>query len=524
MISTVFANATIVDGTGAERYITDVGVVEDRIALIGNLSQQDAVKRIDCTGKILAPGFIDVHSHSDETWLALPRCDSKIAQGVTTEIGGNCGMSAAPLIGTARERVQREAAHLKIDLAWENLDQFFSLVERNRIALNVATLVGLGTTRAAIAGHDDRKLDAADMAAQGRLVREAVGHGAIGISSGLIYPPSSYADRDELIAMSRTARESGAPLYASHVRNEGDTLLEAIEEAIGIGTAADVAVQCSHHKAQGKHNWGKVHRSLELIDRARTRGVRVHADIYPYVASWTDLATILPADVRTGGAIAALARLADDKCLTAVALALSLVRPDASDWHDILITEVGSQRNGQVAGMRMDEIARHWRLSPARAALRLLVEEEFEVGAVFFSMNEDDVSTVLSAEFTCIGSDASARGLDGITARGIPHPRAFGCFPRIYGRYVRERHTLQLEAAVHRMTGLPAQIFTLHDRGTIGVGKHADLVLFDEQTVRDTATYEHPYTFPIGIDQVWVNGSAVLMGGIFTNARPGKVL
>lgn len=520
----MFANATIVDGTGAARYTTDVGIVEDRIALIGDLSQRDAEQRIECAGKILSPGFIDVHSHSDESWLALPRCDSKIAQGVTTEIGGNCGMSAAPLIGIARERVQPEADRLKIELEWENLDQFFSLVQRNRIALNIATLVGLGTTRAAVSGNSDRKLDQSALAAQGRLVREAIGHGAIGISSGLIYPPSSYADRDELIAMSRAAREAGAPLYASHVRNEGDTLLEAIEEAISIGAAADVAVQCSHHKAQGKRNWGKVHRSLELIARARARGMRVHADVYPYVASWTELATILPADLRTGGNIAALARLGDDKQLVAAALALSLVRPDTSDWHDILITEVGSQRNAQLAGMRIDEIARRWQLSPARAGLRLLVEEEFDVGAVFFSMSEDDVATVLSAEFTCIGSDASARGLAGVTARGVPHPRAFGCFPRIYGRYVRERHTLQLEAAVRRMTGLPAQIFNLHRRGTIAIGEYADLVVFDEQTFRDTATYERPYAFPIGIDQVWVNGSAVLQDGDFTNARPGKVL
>jgi len=522
-ISTVLSNATIVDGAGSSPYVTDVAIVNDRIAFIGDARDREATERIDCTGKILAPGFIDVHSHSDELWLALPRCDGKTAQGVTTEIGGNCGSSVAPLYGLPSfERVARSARHLGIEVAWRSLDQFFSLVERSGTALNVATLAGLGTTRSAIAGDSERKLDRDELAAQAALVREACEHGALGVSSGLIYPPSSYADLSELVAMASAAREASAPIYASHVRDEGDEVVAAIGEALEVGRRAEVAVQCSHHKASGKKNWGKVHQTLAMIDRARTGGFIANCDVYPYVASWTDLATILPADVRFGGSEPTLERLRDPASATAIALALGL-RP-AESWHDIMITEVGSEKNAGLAGLRMDEIAARWKMSPPIAAIQLLQEEELEVGAVFFTMCEDDVAAVLSADFCCVGSDASIRALQGPTARGVPHPRTFGTFPRVLGRFVRERGTLDLADAVRRMTSLPAQIFGLRDRGTIAAGKYADLVIFDENGIRDTATYEKPYSLPIGIEHVFVNGRAVVRDGKFTGELPGRVL
>ena len=500
MISTVLENAAIVDGTGLSSYTTDVGIVGDRIALIGDLRGRDAVTRIDCTGKTLAPGFIDVHSHSDELWLELPRCDGKIAQGVTTEIGGNCGSSVDP----------------------RRLDEFFRDVERNGVALNVATLVGLGTTRRLVAGDSERRLEREEIEAQARIVRAACEQGAIGISSGLIYPPSMYAGTDELTAMAAAARTANAPRYASHLRSEGDELIAAVEEGLQIGRGAEVLVQFSHHKAAGKKNWGKVHRSLELIDGARAHGMDAYCDVYPYVASWTDLATILPAQARYGGVEATLERLADPE--SAAALALQLHLRYADEWHDMLITDVASEKNAQLAGMRMDEIAKHWRLSPAAAALRLLREERLEVGAVFFKMCEDDVAAVLSADFCCIGSDASIRALTGPTAKGVPHPRAFGTFPRIFGRYVRARKTIDLVEAIRRMTALPASVFGLRERGTIATGNYADLVVFDANVVRDTATYEAPYQLPIGIDHVFVNGRPVLAAGDFTNERPGRVL
>ncbi len=500
MISTVLENAKIIDGTGRSSYTTDVGIAGDRVALIGNLRDRDALARIDCTGKTLAPGFIDVHSHSDERWLELPRCDGKIAQGVTTEIGGNCGTSVDP----------------------RRIDEFLRDVQRNGVALNVATLAGLGTARRLVAGDSQRRLEAAENDAQARIVRNACEQGALGISSGLIYPPSMYADTSELIAMASAARAGGAPRYATHLRSEGDDLIASVEEAIDIATRADVLVQLSHHKAAGKRNWGKVHASLEAIDNARARGIDAYCDVYPYVASWTDLATILPPQARYGGTDATLERLTDPE--SAAALQLHLHLQYADEWHDMLITDVASETNADLAGLRMDEIARRWRLSPAAAAIRLLHEERLNVGAVFFKMCEDDVATVLSADFCCIGSDASVRALTGPTATGVPHPRAFGTFPRVFGRFVRQRNTLELVEAVRRMTALPAAIFGLRERGTIAVGHYADIVVFDANAIRDTATYEAPYQLPVGVDHVFVNGRAVLLHGAFTSERPGMAL
>jgi N-acyl-D-aspartate/D-glutamate deacylase len=270
-----------------------------------------------------------------------------------------------------------------------------------------------------------------------------------------------------------------------------------------------------------------VHRTLEAISRARGRGADVAVDVYPYVASWTGLATILPDAIRRGGTAATLERLADPEVVVATALALTMARDPATGgdgWHDILITDAGTERNAGFAGYRIDELAGYWHCSPARAAIRLLVEEELRVECAFFSMSEDDVATVLSAEFCCIGSDASARAYEGITAHGVPHPRTYGCFPRVFGRFVRGRPTLSVEEAVRRMTALPADLFGLADRGRIVRGAHADLVVFDPQTIVDRATYERPFQAPEGIRDVFVNGTAVLRNASYTGARPGRVL
>jgi N-acyl-D-amino-acid deacylase len=517
----------VYDGEGAAPFLTDVATVDGRIALIGDCAGRDAHEVVDCAGLALAPGFIDVHSHSDELWLVDGRALGKITQGVTTEIGGNCGSSPAPLLGAARETKARDAKPYRLDVDWTTFDEFFAAVERSGVACNVASLVGLGTTRACISGAEDRRLEREELEAQTRLVREAIEQGALGVSSGLVYEPSRYADLAELTACARAARAAGAPRYVSHVRDEADGLIEAIDEALAVGAAADVAVRCSHHKASGKRNWGKVHRTLAAIDRARTRGADVAVDAYPYVASWTGLATILPEPIRRGGAAATLERLRDPKIVAATAMQLALARDPAlggDSWHDILITDTGTDRNAAFAGYRIDELAAHWRLSPARAAIRLLVEEELRVNCAFFSMSEDDVATVLTADFCCIGSDASARAYAGPTARGVPHPRTYGCFPRVFGRFVRGRPTLSTEEAVRRMTSLPADLFGIAGRGRIAPGAWADLVVFDPARIVDRATYEQPFAPPDGLRDCFVNGTAVLREGVYTGARPGRVL
>jgi N-acyl-D-amino-acid deacylase len=450
-----------------------------------------------------------------------------VRQGVTTEIGGNCGTSVAPLLGAALKKKRRAAGDYRLEVDWTSFDAFFTLVERAGVALNVASLVGLGTTRLCVAGEAARSLSPEELVAQERLVRGAIEEGALGVSSGLIYEPGRYADLAELVACAAAAREAGAPRYATHVRDEADLLEEAIAEALAVGARAEVAVQCSHHKAAGKRNWGKVHRTLGAIDRARARGTDVACDAYPYVASWTELATILPDRVRDGGDDAACERLRDPEQAAAAAFAMDLARDPAlggDGWEGILITGVASERNAGIAGMRLDALARRWGTTAARAAIRLLLEEELRVEAAFFSMSEDDVAAVLSAGFCCVGSDASARAYAGITARGVPHPRTYGTFPRIFGRYVRGRHVFDAGEAVRRMTSLPAALFGLRDRGTIDQGRYADLVVLDLERVVDCATYERPFAAPEGIRDVYVNGRAVVRDGALTGARPGRVL
>jgi N-acyl-D-amino-acid deacylase len=527
LLQTIFEHARIYDGLGNAPFITDVAVVGEKVALIGDLAERDAYERIPCDGLALSPGFIDVHSHSDELWLADPRCLSKITQGVTTEIGGNCGTSAAPLAGDALERKARDARGYRLTIEWRSLDEFFALVAQNGVALNVASLVGLGTTRSCVSGPSDRRLTEGEQTDQQVLVREAVEQGALGVSSGLIYEPSRYADLPELIGCSIAARRAGGPRYVSHLRDEGAEVVAAVEEALAVGAAAEVAVHCSHHKAAGRRNWGKVHRTLELIGRARSSGADVGIDAYPYVASWTELATILPDAIRRGGSAATLDRLRDPEIAAATAMALNLQRDPAlggDTWHDILITDAGLERNSDLAGYRIDELARRWGLSPARTAIRLLVEEELAVQCAFFSMSEDDVATVLGAEFCSVGSDASARAFDGITARGKPHPRTYGCFPRVFGRFVRGRRTLSIEEAIRRMTSLPATQFGLSGRGSIAPGNWADITIFAPDEIADRATYEYPFAASAGIRHVVVNGRAVIRNGELTRALPGRVL
>lgn len=522
MLRTIVEGARIFDGGSPQPFETDLALAGDRVALVGDLADRDAAERIDGRGLTLAPGFIDVHSHSDELWLVDHRCEGKIMQGVTTEIGGNCGSSAAPLDGLALEYRRADLAAYGLDVTWRTIDEFLALVEQNRTALNVATLAGLGTIRRCVRGDREGRLDAGELEAERALTRSAVEQGALGVSSGLIYAPSRFADVAELAACAAAAREAGQPRYVTHIRSEGDDLLGAVAEAIEVGRRAEVSVQFSHHKAAWKRNWGKVHASLAAIDRARASGMPVHADAYPYVAMWTDLDTMLPEDVLFGGRAAALARLADPHLSAAIALRLEL--DHGGTWHDVLVTTVATERNAGLAGMRLDEIARGWRMRPARAVIRLLVEERLSVQAVIFAMSEDDVATVLDASFTCIGSDASARATTGPTARGVPHPRTFGCFPRVFGRFVRGRRTLELGEAIRRMTSLPADIFGLRDRGRIAPGAYADLVLFDADHIVDRATYERPYAYPDGIDSVFVNGVAVVRSGAPTGALPGRVL
>ncbi|HXM18129.1 MAG TPA: D-aminoacylase [Candidatus Tumulicola sp.] len=523
MLDVVLEGGTIVDGTGKPGFVADVAIAGDRIACIGSCRGLDSALRVACAGLVVAPGFIDAHGHSDERLLAVPLAESKIRQGITTEIGGNCGSSPAPLSAPMHDaRRERFGRRYGIEVAWSDFAGFFSALERSGSALNFACLVGLGVVREAIGADAPAPLTPEQLEAATRLVRAACDEGAAGVSSGLIYPPGSFADTAELIALAGAAVQSNAPLYATHLRSEGDEMLEAVDEALEVGRRAEVAVQISHHKAAGKRNWGKVHDSLARIERARGSGVDVALDQYPYKASSTTLAAVLPADVNVGGPAAVAARLLDPPYAALVVARLELEY--AGRWSDIYVSEAASEKNRSLEGMSLDDVGRRTGRSAAAAAVALLAEEGLEVSAIFFSMCEDDVRTVLSYRHTCIGTDAAARPATGPLALGRPHPRAFGTYPRVFKRYVRDTSLLELTEAVRRATSLPATRFALKQRGELREGWFADVVVFDSERIADTATYLEPQSFSEGIEHVFVNGEAVVSRGAVTGALAGRVL
>ncbi len=523
MLDVVLEGGTVVDGTGKPGFATDIGIVGDRIARIGACSELESAQRVDCEGLVVAPGFIDAHGHSDELLLAGPTAESKILQGITTEIGGNCGSSPAPLAPAMLDaRRERLARRYGVVVDWTDFDGFFSALGRARSAINFACLVGLGDVREAIGAATPQPLTREQREAASRLVRAACDQGAAGVSSGLIYPPGSFADTDELVALASAAREAGAPLYATHVRSEGDELVVAVAEALDIGRRAETKVQISHHKAAGERNWGKVHDTLAAIERARAQGVDVAIDQYPYKASSTTLAAILPADVDVGGPGAVAARLRDPRYAALVAARLSISH--AGRWDDIYVSDVGSEKNRAFEGLSLAQIGARVQRAPAAAALALLAEECLDVSAIFFTMCEDDVRTVLSYGRTCIGTDACARTMSGPLSAGRPHPRAFGTFPRIFKRYVRDSGLLQLPEAVRRMTSLPAAQFDFRHRGELRENWLADLVVFDPVRIADTATYQEPLRVPEGIVHVFVNGGCAVKDGAPTGVLAGRVL
>ncbi|MDE2482551.1 MAG: amidohydrolase family protein [bacterium] len=477
MISTVLEGGTIVDGTGRPRFTTDVAIVGERVALVGDCADRDAVRRVDCRGKIVAPGFLDISSRSSREWLEHPVSSSKIGQGITTDIGGNCGDSR--FFGWEE---------------WRDADEFFALAARGTTAPNVASFVGLSDARAA-----------SDPFAA---IRAACESGALGVSLDL-----DGAAHDDALEAMRAARAGGAPRASVHLGDDPSRIASDLEDAIALAARADVSLHVVHHHAAFAMHAGAVHRTLERIDRARTRGADVTCDVYPYVATWIALASLLP-PVVTPNAL-------QDPTIAATA-ALALQARLGERWHEIMLAEVRGEAHAAWCGSRIDEIASAWRSSPARA-LVTLVRDEPEARAFLFCMREDDVATALSAPFCAIGTAAPSFALDPNASFGGPHPRAFGAFARTIARFVRQKRSLDLEEAIRRMTSLPAAIAGIAERGTIAVDAYADLVVFEESAFVDAATYARPYALPLGLAAIFVNGEPLAPGE--RRARyPGHVL
>lgn len=523
-IDLLIKSGKLYDGTGGEPFEADIAVAGERIAFVSGPAQypgKNAKRVLRAEGLSVAPGFIDAHSHSEFTLLADNRAEGKVFQGVTTEINGNCGLSAAPLYGEALEHREADLNELGIKERWSDIKDYFSLLERNGIPVNFATLAGHGNIRASVAGYGDKKADETEMQKMCSLLHAAVKQGAIGISTGLIYPPGVYSGTEELIALSKSI--SGL-IYTSHMRSEGNELIESINEAVRVGRESGISVHISHIKTSGKANWHKIDGAISAIDNARGEGLMVTCDRYPYTAASTDLDAVLPSWAYAGGAEEEMRRLMDEKDSAVIKSEILSAHPFDDYWDNIAISSINSVPNKWMEGRSISYISERAGKSPVNLVIDVLIEEKLRIGAIFYSMSEDNLKRFLSLPYAMIGSDSSARSTDGPTYTGKPHPRGFGTFPRFIGRYARDNSLMDISEAIHKATMLPAKTFGLKGRGEIKEGFMADLVIFDEDRIIDKATFEQPFLKPEGIDYVFVNGRPVLQEGIMTGIMAGRVL
>ena len=524
MLDILIKGGTVIDGTGRPPRPADVAIAGDRIEAIDRLPGASAARVIDAAGHVVAPGFIDMHSHADFTLPGLPTADSKLHQGFTTEVVGNCGASPAPLTPAHRQEVIDSTGLALPPLAWDwtTFRSYLDALSRERLSINVAPLVGHGTVRLVVMGPGDAHPTPDQLRAMAAEVRRAMDEGAIGFSTGLIYPPGVYADTDEVVELARAAGEGGG-FYASHIRGEGRTLLPAISEAIEVGRRASVPVEISHLKASGRANWPKMAQAIELIEQARAEGLDVTADMYPYPAGSTMLAALLSPWVHAGGRERLLARLADpaDRARIRAELDDTGLGRDAG-WDGILIAACPTQP--EYEGRTLAHIADGLGLSPAEAAIEILREARGEAEMILFMMSEDNVALGLRQPWVMIGSDGEGRATSGPYGAGKPHPRNYGTCPRFLGHYVRDDRIVSLPDAIRKLTSLPATKLGLRDRGRLEPGAAADVVVFDPATVADTATFAEPHRYPVGIPWVLVNGDPVIARGAHTGSRPGRAL
>lgn len=526
----VLLGGRICDGTGNPMFWGDIGIRGGRIEFIGNLKKNSAKESLSLEGLVVAPGFIDLHNHVDQGIGTFPDAESYIMQGVTTSVVGNCGLSMAPLSPQHRKEAK---AYLKAFLPrnndylwdWLSLSDFFAHVSQNGMALNLAPLVGQGSIRLAVKGFDPAPASLAEMEEMKYLLRKELEAGAFGLSSGLIYPPGSYTGTEELLELAKILKEYGG-FYASHLRNEGDRLIEAVDEAILIGEKNGIPVELSHHKAAGRNNWGKVNATLRIMSEARERGVDVTCDVYPYPAAMTTITSLLPSEALHGGMSDMLERLADPVCRGEIKSSISEGKMKEENWilgigwERIVIAECA--KNSRYEGMSLEKIiAEREPNRPYESFFDWMLEVNGDATMITFGMDEADVRTVLRHPLAAIVSDS---WVTSPKAGGRPHPRAYGTFPRFLGRYVRDEGLMSLEEGVRKITSMPANRLGLYDRGIVRPGCFADLVVFDPEKIIDTATFSEPHQYPKGIANVVVNGEIVVNENTLVGKRPGRVL
>ncbi len=516
----------VCDGTGSKPFRASIGIYSDRIII--NPETDSAETIIDGDGFILSPGFVDTHGHSEFTVLADPLMEGKLFQGITTEINGNCGLSGAPLYGEYLEHRLDDLREYDIRLRWNTLREYLKIIEDLRPSINFATLAGHGNIRGSVMGFGDRYPEESDMNKMKSLLTDAINDGAMGISTGLIYPPGIYSDTDELTELTRHGYrysiEKKFPfIYASHMRSEGERLIESIEEVLSIAKNSGSPVHISHLKTAGKKNWHRINDAISLINNAINDSIKITSDRYPYTASSTDLDSILPSWLFEGGKEKELERLRNEDIRKRVRHEI-LCDVDEGYFDRIIISSVEKPTNRWMEGKSVSEISNIINMDRIDFIFHILIDERLRVGAIFHSMSEENLERFLAQPFMMIGSDSSSRSFNGVTKKGRPHPRGFGSFPRFLRRYVIEKQIITLEEAIHRITYLPCKTFGIKDRGVIRDNAFADIVIFDPQRIMDNADYNNPFVKPDGIIHVFVNGKPAILYGETTGIRNGRVL
>jgi len=489
---------------------------------LGKLNKSEAKKVLDVSGKVVSPGFIDIHAHSDFEPFLNPKCESKIRQGVTTELNGNCGFSAFPVNVAKQDEERRSAERLNLEIDWTDLRGYHSRLEKNRLAVNQATLIGHGTLRSYVMGNEKREPTSPEMAQMKELAAEAMEQGAFGISTGLEYFPGSFSETSEIIELCQVvAKYKG--LYATHIRSEDNQVIEAVAEALLIAERAQIPLQISHLKAVGTTNWWKVPYMIDLIEKAERRGVRVTADRYPYTAYGTGLNVFFPPWALDGGLKAFVEKL-KNKDIRQRMKAETLEKFKGYPWDSIVIADASQDKNRKLIGKNLQQAADQRKMAPYELVCDLLIEEGGDLGHFGFGMSDENTELILKHPLVMLCSDGSALTPDGLLGQGVPHPRNYGTFPRFLGHYVREKKLISLPQAIKKMTSMPAMKMGILDRGAVKEGHYADLVIFDPATIIDKATYPEPEQYPEGIDYVIVNGRIVIDHGQQTGELPGKIL
>lgn len=525
----IIKGGSVYDGSGSAAKQVDVGIRGDRIVAVGKLAGRKATETIEAKGLAVAPGFINMLSWSTESLIEDGRSQSEIRQGVTTEIMGE-GWSMGPVNDRIRETMLREQKDIKYDVSWNTLAEYLAFLEKRGVSCNVASFIGATTLREYTIGYENKPPTPEQMEQMRELVRHEMKAGALGIGSSLIYAPAFYASTEELIELCKVAAEFKGK-YISHIRSEGNQLLEAIDELIRIAREAKIPAEIYHLKAAGQPNWAKMDRALDLIEKARREGLKITADMYLYPAGGTGLNACLPPSALDGGYEALFKRLENPEERRKLAEA---VRSPADDWENfylavgtperILVTGFKNDALKPLTGKSLAEVARMRGTDPVDTIMDLMLEDRSRVDAIFFLMSEENISKQMKKPWISLGSDEASAAPEGVFLKSNPHPRAYGNFARFLGKYVRDEKLMPLPEAVHRLTGLPATNLGLDRRGFIKDGMFADIAIFDPATIADRATFAEPHQYAVGMKHVFVNGEQVLKDGEHTGAKPGRAL